>query len=118
MLTAAKVHDKHALPELLRGNAQGAHGASADASQKDLITSKAAKAKGFACRRTRYADLVDRAERARRRNESHIHSRIGHVFSALKRLWGIVNLRYRGLQKNAARASCIRTQGLATPARQ
>ena len=47
VVTAANVHDKHALPDLLHGNEQRMYGDSAYASQKDLIKSKAPKAKDF-----------------------------------------------------------------------
>ena len=42
VVTAANVHDKHPLPDLLHGNEQRVHGDSAYASQKVLIHSKAA----------------------------------------------------------------------------
>ena len=41
VVTAANVHDKHPLPELLHGNDQRVEGDSAYASQKALIASKA-----------------------------------------------------------------------------
>ena len=41
MVTAANVHDKHPLPDLLHGHEQRVYGDSAYASQKELIASKA-----------------------------------------------------------------------------
>ena len=104
MVTAANVHDKHALPDLLHGNEQRVYGDSAYASQKDLITSKAPNAKDFTNQRTRYAGVIDQALRAKNRNKSKIRSRVEHVFGVVKRLWGFGKVRYRGLQKNATRA--------------
>ena len=47
VVTAANVHDKHPLPDLLHGNEQRVYGDSAYASQKALIASKAPKAKAL-----------------------------------------------------------------------
>jgi IS5 family transposase len=47
MVTAANVHDKHPLPELLHGNERRVYGDSAYASQKALIGSRAPQAKDF-----------------------------------------------------------------------
>ncbi len=44
VVTAANVHDKHPIPNLLHGNEQHMYGDSAYASQKELIHSKAPKA--------------------------------------------------------------------------
>ena len=104
VVTAANIHDKHPLPELLHGNEQCIYGDSAYASQKDLICAKAPHAKDFTNQRPRYAGVVDEAVRAKSRNQSKIRSRVEHVFGVVKRLWGFGKVRYRGLQKNATRA--------------
>jgi len=104
VVTAANVHDKHPLPDLLHGNEQRVYGDSAYASQKDLIDSKAPKARDFTNQRTRYAGIVDEAVRSKNRNKSKIRARVEHVFGVVKRLWGFGKVRYRGLQKNATRA--------------
>jgi len=105
VVTAANVHDKHPLPDLLHGNEQRVYGDSAYASQKELIASKAPKAKDFTNQRTRRAGGgVDEVERGKNRNKSKIRARVEHVFGVIKRLWGFAKVRYRGLQKNATRA--------------
>ena len=104
VVTAANVHDKHPLPDLLHGNEQRVYGDSAYASQKDLIASKAHKAKDFTNQRSRYAGIVDETVRAKNHNKSRIRSRVEHVFGVVKRLWGFGKVRYRGLAKNATRA--------------
>jgi transposase, IS5 family len=104
VVSAANVHDKHALPDLLHGNERRMYGDSAYASQKDLIKSKAAKAKDFTNQRVRKGGEVDEGERAKNRNKSKIRARVEHVFAVLKRLWGFSKVRYRGLAKNATRA--------------
>ena len=104
VVTAANVHDKHPLPDLLHGSEQRVYGDSAYASQKALIASKAPKAKDFTNQRTRRAGEVDEVQRAKNRNKSRIRARVEHVFGVVKRLWGFTKVRYRGLQKNATRA--------------
>ena len=105
VVTAANIHDKHPLPDLLHGNEQRVYGDSAYASQKELIASKAPKAKDFTNQRTRRAGgVVDEVERGKNRNKSKIRARVEHVFGVVKRLWGFGKVRYRGLQKNATRA--------------
>jgi transposase, IS5 family len=105
VVTAANIHDKYPLPDLLHGNEQRVYGDSAYASQKTLIASKAPKARDFTNQRTRRAGgVVDEVERGKNRNKSKIRARVEHVFGVVKRLWGFGKVRYRGLSKNATRA--------------
>ena len=104
VVTAANVHDKHPLPDLLHGQEKRVYGDSAYASQKKLIAGKAPKAKDFTNQRIRRNGIVDEALKARNRNKSRIRSRVEHVFGVVKRLWGFGKVRYRGLAKNATRA--------------
>jgi IS5 family transposase len=105
VVTAANVHDKHPLPQLLHGNERRVYGDSAYASQKALIAGKAPNAKDFTNQRTRRAGgLVDEVARAKNRNKSRIRARVEHVFGVIKRLWGFGKVRYVGLHKNATRA--------------
>ena len=104
VVTSANIHDKHPLPDLLHGNEHRVYGDSAYASQKDLILSKAAKAKDFTNQRTRRRGVVNEVLKNRNRNKSKIRARVEHVFGVVKRLWGFGKVRYRGLVKNATRA--------------
>ena len=104
VVTAANVHDKHPLPDLLHGNEQRVYGDSAYASQKALIHTKATKAKDFTNQRTRRNGIVDEVVKSKNRNKSRIRARGEHVFGVIKRLWGFGKVRYRGLTKNATRA--------------
>ena len=105
VVTAANVHDKHPLPDLLHGNERRVYGDSAYASQKALIQGKAPNAQDFTNQRTRKAGCeVDEVKKAKNRNKSKIRSRVEHVFAVVKRLWGFDKVRYRGLAKNATRA--------------
>lgn len=104
VVTAANVHDKHPLPNLLHGNEQRVYGDSAYASQKELIASKAPQAKDFTNQRVRKGGQVDPALRSKNRNKSKVRARVEHVFAVVKRLWGFTKVRYRGLAKNATRS--------------
>jgi transposase, IS5 family len=104
VVTAANVHDKHPLPNLLHGHEQRVYGDSAYTSQKALIHSKAPDAKDFTNKRTRKSGVVNEIERSKNRTKSKIRSRVEHVFGVVKRLWGFSKVRYRGLAKNATRA--------------
>jgi len=104
VVTPANVHDKHPLPDLLHGNERRVYGDSAYASQKQLIASKAPKAKDFTNQRSCFKGLIDETVRAKNRSKSRIRARVEHVFGVVKRLWGFGKVRYRGLQKNATRA--------------
>lgn len=104
MLTAANVHDKHALAELLHGAEQRVYGDSAYASQKELISSKAPQARDFTNQPVRRGGEIDELERSKNRNKSRVRARVEHVFAVIKRLWGFSKVRYRGLAKNATRS--------------
>lgn len=104
VVTAANVHDKHPLPDLLHGNEQRVYGDSAYASQKALIESKAPQARDFTNQRVRKGGELDEVERSKNRNKSRVRARVEHVFAVVKRLWGFTKVRYRGLDKNATRS--------------
>src|SRR5881296_3191821 len=72
VVTAANVHDKHPLPDLLHGNERRVYGDSAYASQQELIASKAPKAKDFTNQRVRKAGAVNEVERRKNRSKSKI----------------------------------------------
>ncbi|TDN67423.1 transposase [Paraburkholderia sp. BL10I2N1] len=103
VVTAANVHDKHPLPQLLHGQEQRVDGDSAYAGQKALIHGKAPKARDFTNKRTRRKGRVDEVARRKKRNKSKIRARVEHVFAVVKRLRGFTKARYRGLAKNANR---------------
>lgn len=103
-VTAANVHDKHLIEDLLHGDERRVYGDSAYASQKALIREHAPNAKDFTNQRTRKGGEVDEQERSRNRTKSRVRARVEHVFAVVKRLWGFTKVRYRGLEKNATRS--------------
>ena len=103
-VTAANVHDKHLLEDLLHGDERRVYGDSAYASQRALIREHAPQAKDFTNQRVRKAGEVDADEKRRNRSKSRIRARVEHVFAVVKRLWGFGKVRYWGLAKNANRS--------------
>ena len=93
VVTAANVHDKHPLPDLLHGNEQRVYGDSAYSSQKELIASKAPLAKDFTNERAcnRQGEVAE-ATRAKNRSKSRIPARVEHVFCVVKRVWASAKL--------------------------
>lgn len=104
VVTAANVHDKHPLPDLLHGDEKIVYGDSAYASQQALIAAKAPKARDATNQRVRQGSVTKDLERLVNRAKSRVRARVEHVFAVVKRLWGFSKVRYRGLAKNATRA--------------
>jgi IS5 family transposase len=98
--TAANVHDSVVLPELLHGKETRVWGDAAYTGQKEVIRQHAPLAKDFTkSKGCRYRELSER-ERIKNRNKSRIRARVEHPFLVIKRIFGYVKVRYRGLMKN------------------
>jgi transposase, IS5 family len=104
VVTAANVHDKHPLPQLLHGQEREVFGDCAYASQQALIRAKAPKAADLTNQRVRKGSATEELERLVNRAKSRVRARVEHVFGVVKRLWGFNKARYRGLTKNATRS--------------
>lgn len=91
VVTAANVHDKHPLPDLLHGQERCVYGDSAYASQKELIQGAAPNAKDFTNQRTRRNGIVDEVVKLKNHSKSRIRERVEPVFGVVKRLWGFGN---------------------------
>ena len=101
--TAANVHDATVLPDLLHGDETRVWGDRAYQGQGDRIREHAPNAKDFTNRRYRYRGAVDEAEKARNRTKSKVRAKVEHSIGVIKRVFGFVKVRYRGLDKNAHR---------------
>ena len=101
--TAANVHDSQVLPDLLHGEETRVWGDSAYQGQSDVIKQHAPRAHDLTHRRYRYKGWVDETERARNRTKSTTRARVEHSIGVIKRIFGFVKARYRGLEKNAHR---------------
>jgi transposase, IS5 family len=104
VVTAANVHDKHPIPQLLHGQEQKFYGDSAYASQQELVHAKAPMAQDMTNRRVQKGSVTEELERLTNRAKSRVRARVEHMFAVVKRLWGFDKVRYRGLAKNATRA--------------
>jgi transposase, IS5 family len=102
-VTAANVHDSQVLGELLHGNEKRVYGDSAYTGQKAVIRQLAPGAKDFTqAKAGRYRELTD-TERDKNRVKSKVRAKVEHAFHVMKRIFGFVKVRYRGLMKNAHR---------------
>lgn len=111
-VTAANIHDKHEVPNLLHGDETRFYGDSAyrGQEQRERLKQLAPKAKDFlnpfldTNKRAYRNSLLSDADKATNRRKSSVRSKVEHPFLTLKRLWGFAKTRYRGLAKNANRA--------------
>jgi len=101
--TAANVHDKHALPSLLHGGETRVYGDAQYAGQGELIKALAPQARDFTQYRGRGYKYLTEAQRSTNRNKSRVRAKVEHLFGVIKRVFGFVKVRYRGLAKNANR---------------
>jgi IS5 family transposase len=101
--TPANVHDSRVLGDLLHGGETRVWGDSAYRGQREVILAKAPMAQDFThTKSARSKGLSDR-ERKIHRTKARVRSRVEHVFHVVKRIFGFVKVRYRGLAKNAHR---------------
>jgi IS5 family transposase len=98
--TAASVADKHMLGDLLHGNERKVWGDGAYQGQGEAIGKAAPKAQDMTSRRTRYKNIVDELQRRKNRTKAKIRAKVEHPFRILKRVFGFVKVRFRGLKKN------------------
>ena len=101
--TAANVHDAKVRGELLHGEETRVYGDQAYRGQKGVIRVHAPNAKDFTNRRYRHRGVVDEVERAKNRTKSRVRAKVEHPFRVIKRVFGFVKVRYRGLAKNTQR---------------
>ncbi len=101
--TAANVHDAAVLGDLLHGEETRVWGDQAYRGQREVIREHAPHAQDFTNRRYRHRGVVDEAEKARNRTKSTVRAKVEHSIGVIKRVFGFVKVRYRGLDKNAHR---------------
>ncbi|MCG3202238.1 MAG: IS5 family transposase [Gammaproteobacteria bacterium] len=101
--TPANVHDAACLPDLLHGEETRIWGDPAYQGQGEVLARHAPKAKDFTHRRYRYKGCVDEVQRAKNQTKSRVRAKVEHAFFVIKRVFGFVKTRYKGLAKNAHR---------------
>jgi IS5 family transposase len=101
--TAANVADVTVLPDLLHGEETKVWGDQAYKGQTEVIRQHAPRAQDMTNRRYRFKNRIDEVQRAKNRNKSSVRAKVEHAFGVIKRVFGFVKVRYRGLEKNANR---------------
>jgi len=101
--TAANVHDAKVLDQLLHGGETRVYGDQAYRGQRAVIREHAPNARDFTNQRYRHRGMVDEVERGKNRRKSAVRAKVEHPFGVIKRVFGFVKVRYRGLAKNAQR---------------
>ena len=101
--TPANVHDSQMIADLLHGGETKVWGDSAYQGQKDAIKAAAPAAQDMTNRRGSRGHRLTDAERAKNRTKSKVRAKGEHPFLIIKRIFGFVCVRYRGIAKNANR---------------
>ena len=101
--TPANVHDSRVIGDLLHGSETRVWGDSGYRGKTDAIRAKAPCAQDFTQRHSSRAKGLGARERAANRTKSRVRARVEHVFHVVKRIFGFVKVRYRGLAKNGHR---------------
>jgi len=98
--TAASVADKHMLPDLLHGREKKVWGDAGYQGQTEAIHEAAPDAQDMTNRRTKFKNYVDEEGKRKNRTKSRVRAKVEWPFRILKRVFGFIKVRYRGLKKN------------------
>lgn len=101
--TSANVHDSRILPDLLHGAETRVWGDSAYTGQTDVIRARAPQAQDFTHEKATRAHPLTAKQKAKNTTKSKVRAKGEHPFLVIKRLFGFMKTRYRGLLKNAHR---------------
>ena len=101
--TPANVHDSQMIGDLLHGGETIVWGDSAYQGQKAAIKAAAPDAQDMTNRRGSRGHQLTDTECAKNRTKSRVRARGEHPFLIIKRIFGFVCVRYRGIAKNANR---------------
>ena len=99
--SAASVHDKHMLADLLHGEEKKVWGDSGYQGQTETIQEAAPHAQDMTNRRVKKSKgEVDEEEKRKNRTKSRVRAKVEWPFRILKRVFNYTKVRYRGIQKN------------------
>jgi IS5 family transposase len=94
--SAASVHDKHMLPDLLHGNEKKVWGDAGYQGQTEAIHAAAPQAQDMTNRRVKKSKgQVDEEEKRKNRTKSKVRARVEWPFRILKRVFHYTKVRYR-----------------------
>jgi len=100
--SAASVHDKHMLPDLLHGNEKKVWGDAGYQGQTETIREIAPQAQDMTNRRVKTKQGVDEEQKRKNRTKSRVRAKVEWPFRILKRVFKYTKVRYRGIKKNHA----------------
>jgi transposase, IS5 family len=100
-VTSANVHDSQVVDDLLHGDETRLYGDSAYAGQKEKIAAVAPSVKDFTNKKGHRNQPLSAEERGKNKTKSSVRAKVEHMFHIIKRQFGYVKVRYRGLKKNA-----------------
>jgi len=99
--SAASVHDKHMLPDLLHGEEKKVWGDAGYQGQTETIREAAPAAQDMTNRRVKKAKgEVDEEEKRKNRTKSRVRAKVEWPFRILKQIFKYTKVRYRGIKKN------------------
>jgi IS5 family transposase len=101
VVTVADVHDHAPLQQQLHGREEEVCGACANAWQDALMRAKATEATDLVNQQVRKGRMTEEAEWLFDRARPKVQARVGRMFALVKRLWGIAEVSYGGLAKDA-----------------
>ena len=88
---------------MLHGKERRVYGDQAYRGQRAAIRQHAPNARDFTNQRYRYRGVVDEVARGKNRTKSSVRGKVEHPIRVIKRVFGFVKVRYRGLAKNTER---------------
>jgi IS5 family transposase len=98
--SAASVHDKHMLADLLHGEEKKVWGDAGYQGQGETIRKAAPEAQDMTSRRVKTKAGVDEVQKRKNRTKARVRAKVEWTFRVLKRVFGFTKVRYRGLKKN------------------
>jgi len=99
--TAASVSDVHMLPDLLHGGERKVWGDGGYQGQGAAIRAAAPHAQDMTSRRVKNSKgEVNAEEKRKNHTKARVRARVEWPFRVIKRVFGLVKVRYRGLKKN------------------
>lgn len=101
--TPANAHDSHLLPELLHGDETRVWGDAAYRGQTAAIRSRAPAAADFTHHHSARKKGLSKRQQTVHRTKARVRAKVEHAFHVIKRIFGFVKVRYRGIAKNAHR---------------
>lgn len=101
-VTTARVHDKKAMPDLLHGEERAVFGDKGYVSDEDKRTARANGVFWGVLDKAKPKKKLSTGQIKRNRQLSSVRAKVEHPFRVLKRQFGYVKVRYKGLMKNTA----------------